>query len=191
MYQKKKDKRSIQSSQWIYEALKTLMNEKQYNKITIIDIVKKANIGRTTFYRNFDTIDDVLRMKCIEKFSEFRQFCIDYYKTNSIEDKTFLKPFLKYWYDNSEIIELLLKAHGENIIKDCLYKEINYFINISSIKENKIINSHLNYFIELRVANCISILTEWIKNGKNIPPDELSEIINLQMQELLKHVLFI
>ena len=52
MYHKKNDRRSIQSSDWIYEALKTLMLDKEYSKITITDIVNKANIGRTTFYRN-------------------------------------------------------------------------------------------------------------------------------------------
>lgn len=96
MYHKKNDRRSIQSSDWIYEALKVLMLDKEYSKITITDIVNKANIGRTTFYRNFDTIDDVLKMKCDEKFNEFRKFCIDYYKLNSISDKSFLTPFLNY-----------------------------------------------------------------------------------------------
>lgn len=191
MYQKKKDKRSIQSSEWIYDALKKLMNDYNYHKITVTDIVNKANIGRTTFYRNFDTIDDVLKMRCDEKFSEFRQYCIDYYKLNDMDDKSFLRPFLKYWYDNSEIIELLIKANRENIIKECLSKEVQFFISASSASKNKIISSHLNYFIEMRVSNCISILTEWIKNNKNISPDELADIISSQAKESIQVNLFL
>ena len=98
MYHIKNDKRPIQSSQWIYEALKELMLEIDYSKIKITDIVNKANLGRTAFYRNFDTIDDILKMKCSEKFKEFRQYCIDYYKSDCFDDNTFLKPFLRYWY---------------------------------------------------------------------------------------------
>ena len=191
MYQKKKDKRSIQSSEWIYEALKELMNYKEYSKITITDIVNKANLGRTTFYRNFKTIDDVLKMKCEDKFSEFRKYCINYYTSNECEDKTFLKPFLRYWYNNSEIIELLIKANRENIIKEFITKEVQFFIDASSIDKNKVILSHLNYFIEMRVANSISILTEWIKSDKNISPDDLADIITFQVKESIDmHLLF-
>ena len=191
MYQKKRDKRSIQSSDWIYEALKQLMTEKDYSQITITEIVNTANIGRTTFYRNFDSIDYVLRLRCLDAFSHFRAYCIDYYLLNPLESRTFLKPFLRYWYEHSEIIELLVKAHRENIIKECLAAEVDFFIQSSTIKENEIICTHLNYFIEMRIANCMSILTEWIKNGKDIPPDTLAEIIELQVKESYKFTLFI
>lgn len=191
MYQKKKDKRSIQSSEWIYTALKDLMLEKEYSKITITDIVNKANLGRTTFYRNFDCIDDVLKMKCDEKFNEFRKYCIDYYKLNSISDKSFLTPFLNYWYKNSEIIELLIKANRENILKQCLTEEVKFFINSSSINKHTAISSHINYFISMIVSNSKSILTEWISNGKDIPPDELANIIITQSKEAIKVNLFI
>ena len=62
----KRDKRSIQSSEWIYDALKELMYVKDYSKITVTDIVNKANIGRTTFYRYFYCSDKrVYRSKLI------------------------------------------------------------------------------------------------------------------------------
>ena len=80
------------------------MLDKEYSKITITDIVNKANLGRTTFYRNFDCIDDVLKMKCDEKFNEFRKYCIDYYKLNNISDKSFLTPFLNYWFEHSHYL---------------------------------------------------------------------------------------
>lgn len=37
----------------------------------------------------------------------------------------------------------------------------------------------------MRVANSISILTEWIKNDKNIAPDDLADIIGYQVKESL------
>lgn len=41
-------------------ALIELMKERDFNSITIIDIVKKAGVGRSSFYRNFSSKEDIL-----------------------------------------------------------------------------------------------------------------------------------
>ncbi|WP_148129013.1 TetR/AcrR family transcriptional regulator, partial [Nosocomiicoccus sp. HMSC067E10] len=50
----------IQSQQWIYESLIKLMQEKSFNSISIGEITKLADLDRTTFYRNFDSKEDIL-----------------------------------------------------------------------------------------------------------------------------------
>ena len=174
MYHIKNDKRSIQSSQWIYNALEELMQTKNFNEITVTELVDIAKVGRTTFYRSFDSIEDVLRMKCEEKFEELYKFLLEYYKSNNQKlEPPFLKPFLRFWYINSNIIELLIKANKMEIIKSS-------FINIVALFKDNLINpkfynfNNQNYFIEIRYSIAISIFTEWIKNDKNIAPDDLA-----------------
>ena len=190
MYRIKNDKRSIQSSQWIFEALEQLMLEKEYSQIKVVDIANKANLGRTTFYRNFDTIDDVLRMKCDEKFQGLTDYFTEYYRSEVSTNKNFfLKPFLRYWYVNSEIIDLIIKANRLDIIKDSFKNMINYYKNLVPNNNHKFFH-HFNYFVEIRLSISIGVLTEWIKNNKNIPPDELSEIIISQLKEPIDLNLF-
>ena len=64
MYHIKNDQRAIRSSQMMYVGLARLMREKPFNAITVTDLVATAQVGRTTFYRNFDEIEDILRMRC-------------------------------------------------------------------------------------------------------------------------------
>src|SRR5574344_2416416 len=52
---------SIRSKTMIKEALLELMIEKPFDKITITDIVKKADINRGTFYAHYDNTSDVLK----------------------------------------------------------------------------------------------------------------------------------
>ena len=52
---------SIRSKTMIKEALLDLMVEKPFDKITITDIVKKADINRGTFYAHYDNTSEVLR----------------------------------------------------------------------------------------------------------------------------------
>ncbi|CEN21131.1 AcrR family transcriptional regulator [[Clostridium] sordellii] len=70
MYCIKNDMRSIKSAELIYLGLKKCLKEKPFEKITITDIQNASTVGRATFYRNFDSIEDVLYWKCSQKFSE-------------------------------------------------------------------------------------------------------------------------
>ncbi|MDP4089988.1 MAG: hypothetical protein Q8930_12050 [Bacillota bacterium] len=50
-------------------------------------------------------------------------------------------------------------------------------------KSLDIIWNHLDYFIAMRSGTAINILIQWIKNNKNIAPDDLADLIIKQMKE--------
>lgn len=53
------DEQMIQ--QYIAEALLILMEKKPYDKITIGEITEKAGVNRSSYYRHFDTKEDIIR----------------------------------------------------------------------------------------------------------------------------------
>jgi len=53
------DRRIERTKKSVVEALGELLNTKEYKDITVNDILKKANIGRSTFYENFDGKEEV------------------------------------------------------------------------------------------------------------------------------------
>ncbi len=57
--QTKPDRRAIRSKRLIIEALRELILEKDYKKISVSDIVKRADIGRATFYAHFEDKEDL------------------------------------------------------------------------------------------------------------------------------------
>ena len=182
MYHIKNDKRSLQSSQWFFEALEQLILQKEYSQIRVVDLADKAKLGRSTFYRNFDDIDDVLRMKCDEKFLGLENYFKEYYKAGISDDNFFLQPFLKYWYVNSSILDIIIKANKIDIIKESFVNIVNNNRDLVA-KTTSAISNYSNYFIEIKLSVIISILTEWIKNDKDISPDELSYIITSELKE--------
>lgn len=187
MYHKKNDKRSKQSCEWIYEALCELLKEKDFSNITVTDVVNKANIGRTTFYRNFDTLEDVLRFKCDEAFDGLQEYLNNYYRSLALAQRdqkgVFIKPFLRYWYLDSFIIELLIKINRIDIIQSTFTKVIEMYIEKISDPTAGSILQHKEYFIAIRTGIAINILLKWMGNGKNIPPDDLADMLIVQMEE--------
>lgn len=73
MYHVSPDKRSYESSGMIYDALVELMKEKEYSKIKINELCERAKLGRVTFYRHYDAIDDVLRKNSTMFWGSFKR----------------------------------------------------------------------------------------------------------------------
>jgi AcrR family transcriptional regulator len=58
--QEKTDRRSRRSRRLIVDALLALMREKRYDRITVQEIIDRADVGRSTFYAQFQNKEDVL-----------------------------------------------------------------------------------------------------------------------------------
>jgi AcrR family transcriptional regulator len=56
----KSDRRSRRSRRLIVDALLALLREKRYDRITVQEITDRADVGRTTFYAQFRSKEDVL-----------------------------------------------------------------------------------------------------------------------------------
>ena len=60
MIRQQRNKTAMQSQHMIADALVALLRRKPYAAITVSELCEEAAIGRKTFYRNFDTKEDVI-----------------------------------------------------------------------------------------------------------------------------------
>ena len=65
---KKEDLRVIRTKKLIFTAFINLIQEKDYNSITVQDISDRAMINRSTFYSHFKDKQDVLRSFSVSSF---------------------------------------------------------------------------------------------------------------------------
>lgn len=62
------DRRQRKTRKAIFEAFVYLLSKKNFNKITINEIIDTANVGRATFYAHFETKELLLQGLCEELF---------------------------------------------------------------------------------------------------------------------------
>ena len=175
MYHIKNDRRALRSAETMYEALVTLMAGKKFDAIKVSEIVEQAQIGRATFYRNFDFIEDVLRWRCDQILDDLIPYMVTFSKSQPPTGRPLLlKPVLRFFYLDSTIIELLIAAERIDILQAAVQKRFERFrpkiVALLNVPED-----YLNYWIALRTAMTVNILVQWVKGGKRQAPDELAD----------------
>ncbi len=73
MYVRQTNKTAIRSQHMIADAMYNIMKKKRFQRITVTEICEKAGVGRKTFYRNFETKEDVLDFFLDYLFEEYRE----------------------------------------------------------------------------------------------------------------------
>ncbi|MGM9631552.1 MAG: TetR/AcrR family transcriptional regulator [Eubacteriales bacterium] len=184
MYHISNDKRALQSSELIYNGLLKCLLKKPFDQVTISDLQKASGIARSTFYRAFDNLSDVLYWKCDTCFNEvLGNYCPKPFQS----ELDLARHYFDYWINHSDILELLMKINRQDIIYACHMKNAEvlqqHFGDLPGINMQ-----HGNYFIAIRTGFTISILTVWLKGGRKESADELVQIIEEQLNILAKSI---
>lgn len=180
MYHISKDKRTIESARLIYEGLLECLKTKAFDQITVSDLQKESGVARSTFYRAFDNISDVLYWKCDTRFQEALNGFQPDFKTG---EKALAFHYFRYWMEHGDILEVLMKINRQDIIYACHMK------NAEALQKRLGALPGMNeqrglYFMSIRTGFTISILMAWLKGGRRESAKELMDIIEEQLDIL-------
>ncbi len=105
----KKEEANAFVKECITTALITMMNSQSFESINITDLTKKAGVGRVSFYRNFESKEDVLRkhLKCL-----LENWAKEHSQKESLH---FVEAVFAHFYDNRDIYLLLSKNNLSHI----------------------------------------------------------------------------
>ena len=171
MYYESNNAKAIFSKDSISSALLCLMHNVHYDKITISEICKEADVVRSSFYRNFTSKEDVLMYIFRRKLKETLNYCGD---TLGYE---FLVRFLNYWKSQADFLQvlemnqlfpLLMKLLAE-CIADGNYRTI-------SVIKSKIREEWYEHYYNMVSYTTVSLLETWTKHKFKESVEELIHI---------------
>ncbi len=186
MYHIKDDQRSIESAERLYEGLAKLMQDQPFHSIKVKALVEASNVGRTTFYRHFDEIADVLRLRSDQVFEDMIQAIIAYVDEHGNEAQMMLlKPVLRHFYLHSEIIELLMQADRLDIAMASFHRAIAPYKARAQTYYPGVDEAYIEYAATIRVGMVTNILVQWIETGKQQPPDDLADTLSAMIKDMV------
>ena len=145
----------------ITNALLKLLNKKTLDKISITEITSKAGVGRVSFYRNFDSKEDIID-KYLEKVTdEFIQNSGIDFKHNDV--KTYITVLFKHLEKYKDFTNSLYKSN-------CLYLVEKQFKRIFEMKNY----DYNEYKRQFYIGGIYNIYYYWLMNDYKETPEELA-----------------
>lgn len=179
MYHISRDKRSAQSADLIYKGLLQCLERKTFDQITVTDVKKASGVARTTIYRCFDNLSDILYWRCDLCFGE----ALRSVSSEEPNEWELMRGYFSYWMKHSDILKLLVDIDRQDIIYACHMK------NAEALAQSYGALPGLNemdarYFMAIRTGVTISILKAWLDGGRKETSEELLAVIERQFVDL-------
>ncbi len=166
MFHKKRDLRINKTKEYVYEALRLLLNKFSYNEISISMIIKKSGIGRSTFYRHFYTKDDILYTKLRSQTIELVDLLNKTYDLGCYDKDIYnkVKLFFQYWYDHPGIIDTIIFLNKTQLLYTTWSALLFDMFSIYDMGLKKDVSK--NYIAYFATGGLTSLLIAWFKNKR-------------------------
>lgn len=183
------ESRYFNTARKIDDAFTLLLDEKDYEYISIIDICRKAGVNRSTFYLHYENISDVAEETCENLLKDF----LEYYPSRNTKDvlkdifsgdkeklvfltPEYLLPFLSFIKDNRKLFSIVLSEgrvfrHNEtfNALFKYIFEPICVLFGISTDERQ--------YYVRFFITGIIAVVKEWLKNDCRETTETIIKII--------------
>lgn len=186
------DRRQKKSREAIFKAFTSLLSEKNYNQISVQEIIDAADVGRTTFYAHFETKDFLLKELCEELFDHITDTALglphghSHYSCGTENDSVFLHLLRHLQKNDRNILELLSSQNNDLFLR--YFKSNLKKLVISQYAEKGLLkNSRLpeDYLIHHISSSFVDTVSWWISRNMQEPPEQLTDYFLAAIEPIL------
>ena len=165
----KEDPRSQKTAEALGQAMLHCLKEKSLNEISVSDLHRETGIARSTFYRLFDTPEDVLEYLCAQYLKKM---------SSHFEGRTFANirelsiASIELSLENDELLEVLVKNHRLELLTQMYAANFQHIISRVTILQN-LTEDSTEYVLDLLYMTMATLQSTWIKRGRRESPEQL------------------
>lgn len=185
MAERKEYRSALRSRRLIRQAFHDLLKEKPFEKITVTDIVKQADINRSTFYAHYPDVRGLVEELLNEVVDRSVELVRDIDYRKIFEDPgVFLAGLLEIGLENMDIYKLLGNSdfalrQMESIKTVFLEKAVEAVEIPEQIRSSNSYRIHINFFI----GGILNTFQQWMKGNLDCSVEEIME----QLAQLIRN----
>ncbi|MFA6587331.1 MAG: TetR/AcrR family transcriptional regulator [Bacilli bacterium] len=173
----KQDRRCLKTKKAIQDALISLITEKDYSEIRVTDIVKRADVGRKTFYLHYDNKEDVLNAIKKDLFETGDSRIRKYMFSNpqyDIHDIFTEVSSLVMQYES--LLKMAAKKNNLHFFEEVLKEGLKSAV-VTILKERyKISDCKTESYAEFYSAGMAAMAISWLRGDSSLSLEELMGI---------------
>lgn len=163
MYHIKSDRRSRASADELARGLNVCLKTMPLSTVTISDLHRVTGISRATFYRLFDTIEDVLIYQCDQMIQTIHQHYSD---SDGLSPYEILRGMLLLGFENTDLLESLVENRRFDLLYEYTARRIFSFESLRRIFTEELTQEESEYMISNLAMSMVATLTTWIRRGR-------------------------
>lgn len=180
MDKKRIDRRVERTRQLLRDALVSLILEKGYQKITVQDIIDRANVGRSTFYSHYQDKEDLL-------FSGFDELAFDLDRHRRLPDETggdqeHLLHSLEFFIhanDNRELYMAMSESGGGEQLLEIGRQHMQNHIEAHLVQFPSIGREFpLPVITNFLAGSLLTMILWWLEQEAPYTPQEMDDMFN-------------
>ena len=175
--EKKEYRSAVRSRKLIRQAFYELLKEKSFEKITVTDIVKRADINRSTFYAHYPDVMGVVEEVQEEILSYTQNFMdnVDF-KDFYENPKPYLQSIVKLVEENNELYRLLMTSAITSKQMDQLkYITIERTLKTMEMQAQFKSKFEMEFVTRFFMGGIVDVYTQWLHGVVDCSLEELTD----------------
>ena len=178
-------KSAIRSKKLINNALADLLQEKPLDKITVTDVVRRAEINRGTFYAHYTDIADVMNHLIEQTFIRIRDAISVAPKALTEVPKVLLLQVQEILEEDMEFYQKVLNSNVSAVMQDRLIDFVLQYL--FEHEEDFSFGNHEQYVLTVRfcAGGLSNLYRDWFAGRLPLTLDELTETASMMIKKII------
>lgn len=176
---------ALRSKKLIRTAFIQLLQEKEYNKITVTDIIKIADINRSTFYAHYPDVRGVIEEIENEIITKMLDILTEFEFTSFFKNPApLLLKVSQTLEENEEFYRILIQSNGAaNFVEKLKTLFANYLISDPTIPNEIKTSNHFAFRICYFSGGIVNMYQQWFSGNLEGSLNDISLEISKLIQD--------
>lgn len=173
------DERYHVSDEAIYDAFFLLLKEKDLDKITVADVIKRAGVVRSTFYNHYENIPALITAIEDKTIQDIFSLMESFHPKND-EDmcKSYFLTICNYTQTNPFLANLLRSPRGDAFFEKSITMFHRYVTKVmQDTSPSRHSKEEVSYMIACTIGSTIGVLHKWTRENFQVPAEVIADIL--------------
>ena len=171
----KENQRITVTKRMLKEGLLRLLKDEELKKIRITELCQESGVNRATFYRHYETVEDVLLD--LERDIAIQMFPVSGFPTELSQVRAKMEWVCTFVKDHADIMEILFRCNAE---KDMMRRVCEFYRNyvelqIRERQELRMEPDTVRSVSAFLAGGFYCLLRQWVADGMEQSPAQIAD----------------